>query len=68
MRGMGREIHFISTGYYQMMDRCKPGANIRGIRRTIVESLSELEPDKLVVIERGNGLPKIGEQKTVQLF
>ena len=51
------------------MDRCIPGASIRGIRNEIVKSLSELEPDDLVVLEGGgNSLEEIGEQKTVQLM
>ena len=69
LRGVGREIHFLSTGYFKIMDRCIPGATIRDIRNTVVECFNDVQPEDLVVIEGGgNRLEKIGEQKTIQMM
>ena len=51
------------------MDRSSPGASIRDIRNTVLECFNDLQPEDLVVIEGGgNGLEKIGEQKTIQMM
>ena len=51
------------------MDKSTPGASIGDIRNTVVECFNDLQPEDLVVIEGGgNGLEKIGEQKTIQMI
>ena len=65
LRGVGREIHFIPKGYYKIMDRCTPGATIRGIRNTVVECFNDLQSEDLVVIEGGgNGLENRSRKNT----
>ena len=69
LRGLGKEVHFLLKDYYKIIDESMPGATIRDIRNKIVESLSEFEPDDLVIIEGGgNDLLDIGEQKILQLL
>ena len=69
LRGIGREIDSLSRGHYEVIDKCKSGANIRDIRRNVIKNFSELESDDLVVIGGGgNRLEEIGEQKTVHLL
>ncbi|MPC48846.1 hypothetical protein E2C01_042631 [Portunus trituberculatus] len=65
MRGVGKEIYSLSKGGYKVMDKSRPGANIRGIREVVMNSLHQMEPKDLVVIEgRGNGLEDRGGWET----
>ncbi|MPC95819.1 hypothetical protein E2C01_091046 [Portunus trituberculatus] len=61
MRGIGKEIYSLSKGGYKVMDKRRPGANIQGIREAVMNSLHQMEPKDLVVIEGGaNRLEDIG--------
>lgn len=66
LKGVGREIHYLTEGYYRIMDRTKGGADIESIKETVHNHLKEMETEDLVVIEGGgNGLEYKEEQKTI---
>lgn len=59
---MGREIHSLCQGYYEIIDRTEGGANIERIREIVHEHLMQIKPEDLVVIEKGGiGLMNVGE-------
>lgn len=69
MRGVGKEIYSLSKGGYRVMDKSRPGANIRVIREAVMSSLHQMEPEDLVVVEGGgNGLEDIGGRETVRVM
>lgn len=59
---MGREIHSLCQGYYEIIDRTEGGANIERIREIVHEHLMQIKPEDQVVIEKGGiGLMNVGE-------
>ena len=69
LRGVGREIHFLSRGYYRIMDRSKPGARVEDIKKIVEEHLADIGQNDLVVLEGGgNGLLSTGGQETVDAY
>lgn len=69
LRGVGREIHFLSRGYYTIMDRSEPGANVHEVKKIVEEHLAEIGQEDLVVLEGGgNGLIRIGNQETLEAY
>ena len=69
LRGVGREMHFLSRGYYRIMDRCEPGANVKDIQKILEEHVGDIGQDDLVVLEGGgNGLLSTGSQETVDAY
>lgn len=66
LRGVGREIHYLTNGFYRIMDRTKGGADIENIERTVNEHISEMKPEDLAIIEGGgNGIEYKEEQETI---
>ena len=68
IRGVGRELHFLTSGAYRIMDRSEKGADIKRIEETLLEGIGEehIEEDDYVLIEGGgNGLTRIGVNETL---
>ena len=69
LKGVGREIHFLSAGYYRIMDRTEGGSRIGRIRDVVEEHLREMQPEDLVVVQGGgNGLLEVGENRTLAIL
>lgn len=69
IKGVGREIHFISKGYYKIMDRSTSGATLKEVRDTVLDHFEELQSSDLVIIEGGgNDLENTGEEKTLRIM
>ena len=66
MRGVGREIHFLTKGFYRIMDRTLRGATIEILELAVKDNLREMEPGDLAVVEGGgNALLEVGERRTL---
>ena len=69
MKGVGREIHFLTKGFYRIMDRTLRGATIEIIQLAVKDNLREMEPGDLVVVEGGgHALLGVGQRRTLSVI
>lgn len=53
LKGVGKEIHFLTAAFCKIMDRTESGARIGWIKDIVEEHLLEILPGDLVVVKRG---------------
>lgn len=63
--GIGRKLHFLTSGVYRIMERSEGGESIGRIEEIVVDTLIEKtikEGDLVIIKGRRNGLKWIGEE------
>lgn len=53
VKGVGKEIHFLTAAFCTIMDRTESGARIGWIKDIVEEHLLKILPGDLVVVKRG---------------